>query len=100
MGASFRLPCVAASPAEFFAWLADRKGELWAATADGGDISTLDSRLSTPVAVVVGNEGAGLSPDVARQASRKVSIPMRPGAESLNVGVAAGILLYELLHDR
>jgi TrmH family RNA methyltransferase len=100
MGATFRLPCAASSPDEFFAWLADRKGEVWAATPDGADISTLDSRLSTLVAVAVGNEGAGLSPAVAAAAARKVSIPMRPGAESLNVGVAAGILLHELLHDR
>ncbi|HEX9164996.1 MAG TPA: TrmH family RNA methyltransferase, partial [Gemmatimonadales bacterium] len=60
----------------------------------------LRSPLSALVAVAVGNEGAGLSPAVAAAATRKVSIPMRPGAESLNVGVAAGILLYQLRHDR
>jgi TrmH family RNA methyltransferase len=100
MGATFRLPCVAATPEEFFAWLADRKGELWAAAADGEDIGRLTPHYSPLTAVVVGNEGAGLTPAVAAAAARKVSIPMRPGAESLNVGVAAGILLHELLHDR
>ena len=100
MGATFRLPCIAASPEEFFAWLADRKGELWAAAMEGVKASALRSPLSALVALAVGNEGAGLTPAVAAAAARKVSIPMRPGAESLNVGVAAGILLYELLHDR
>lgn len=100
MGATFRLPCVAAAPEEFFTWLADRKGQLWAAAADGEDIGHLTPHSSPLTAVVVGNEGAGLTPAVAAAAARKVSIPMRPGAESLNVGVAAGILLYELLHDR
>ena len=100
MGATFRLPCVAAAPEEFFAWLADRKGELWAAAAGGESLSLLTPHSSRLTAVAVGNEGAGLSPAVEAAAARKVSIPMRPGAESLNVGVAAGILLHELLHDR
>jgi TrmH family RNA methyltransferase len=100
MGASFRLPCVAASPEEFFPWLADRKGELWAAAMEGEKPSALRSPVSALVALALGNEGAGLSPAVAAKAARAVSIPMRPGAESLNVGVAAGILLHALLHER
>jgi TrmH family RNA methyltransferase len=99
MGATFRLPCVAAAPEEFFAWLADRQRDC-GPPADGENVSLLTPHLSRLTAVVVGNEGAGLSPAVSAMATRKVSIPMRPGAESLNVGVAAGILLYQLRHDR
>lgn len=100
MGASFRMPCVAARPEELFAWLADRKGELWAAAAGGESPSPSLSPARALLAIAIGNEGAGLSPSVAAAATRTVAIPMRPGAESLNVGVAAGILLCVLLHGR
>lgn len=45
-------------------------------------------------ALILGNEARGLSPDVTPHVSRWVSLPMRGKAESLNVGVAGGILMY------
>jgi TrmH family RNA methyltransferase len=47
-------------------------------------------------ALIVGNEGAGLSPGAAALAHERVAVPIAGRAESLNVAVAAGILLYEL----
>jgi TrmH family RNA methyltransferase len=47
-------------------------------------------------ALVVGNEGSGLSPHVRAALTQVVSLPISPIVESLNVAVAAGILLYEL----
>ncbi len=47
-------------------------------------------------AVVVGNEGHGLSPAVIAAATDQIYIPMEPGVESLNAGVAASVLLWEL----
>jgi TrmH family RNA methyltransferase len=47
------------------------------------------------LALVVGNEGAGVRPELRELAVRQVAIPLSRGAESLNVAVAAGILLYE-----
>lgn len=52
------------------------------------------------LAVVVGGEGEGLRPLVARHCDFAVTIPMVPRVESLNVSVAAGIALYELLIRR
>jgi TrmH family RNA methyltransferase len=49
-----------------------------------------------PVALALGSEGAGVSPALAALAVRRVGIPLLPGAESLNVAVAAGILLHEV----
>ena len=49
-----------------------------------------------PVAIALGNEGAGIHPEVAALAVRRVGIPLAPGAESLNVAAAAAILLYEV----
>src|SRR5262245_12336101 len=50
--------------------------------------------------VVIGGEGDGLRPLVARHCDFTVSVPMAPGVESLNVSVAAGVALYELLVRR
>lgn len=76
------------------AFLAGTNTELWAAAADGTPIAKLPH--PPRVAIAVGNEGAGVSAAVAAAAARRVAIPITSGAESLNVGVAAGILLYEL----
>jgi len=48
------------------------------------------------LALVFGSEGHGIPEDVVAACDRKVIIPMRPGVDSLNVAVAAGIFLYEL----
>lgn len=45
--------------------------------------------------ILLGNEGAGLSPDLAKLADETVSIPLASGVESLNVAIAAALLLYE-----
>ena len=47
--------------------------------------------------LVVGNEGAGLSPELLEMVGHEVSIPIARNAESLNVAIAAGILMYELM---
>ena len=47
--------------------------------------------------LVVGNEGNGVSPPVQAAATRRLRLPMRGGAESLNAAVAAGIMMYELM---
>ncbi|MGH7627262.1 MAG: TrmH family RNA methyltransferase [Gemmatimonadaceae bacterium] len=64
-------------------WAADRAGE----SCDG---------VSSPpsMALIVSNEGAGLSSDAARRAVRRIGVPLAPEIESLNVAVAAGILLH------
>ncbi|MET3574582.1 TrmH family RNA methyltransferase [Bhargavaea ullalensis] len=51
---------------------------------------------SDTFALLVGNEGSGVDPELLSQADRRLMIPIRGKAESLNVAVAAGILLYAL----
>jgi TrmH family RNA methyltransferase len=48
----------------------------------------------------VGGEGAGLPDDVQALADVRLHIPMRPPVESLNVAVAAGVILYEAYRQR
>ena len=52
--------------------------------------------LPLPTAIIVGNENTGLSVETRERCTELVRIPMAPGQSSLNVGVAAGVLLYEL----
>jgi TrmH family RNA methyltransferase len=98
VGASFRFPAVPASFQEFVAWSRLQLSEIWVAAMSGQPLDRLPRRSSDrpPVALVVGNEGAGVSESLDRAASRRVAIPLAQEVESLNVAVAAGILLYQV----
>ncbi|HTZ94342.1 MAG TPA: RNA methyltransferase [Streptosporangiaceae bacterium] len=96
MGALFTVPLAAAvSAAELMAW-AHRRGVRVAATSARGSVTCWDADLRPPLAVLLGSEGAGLPQDVLDAADLRVAIPMTGTAESLNLSVAAGILLYEV----
>jgi len=53
-----------------------------------------------PVALLIGNEGAGLPEEVERSADARIRIPMTGGVESLNAAAAAAILFYEAARQR
>jgi TrmH family RNA methyltransferase len=53
-----------------------------------------------PVALLVGNEGAGLPEEVERSADARIRIPMASGVESLNAAAAAAVLFYEAARQR
>ena len=100
MGATFRHPVLPLDDAPFIKWARDRGLTLWAAAVDGVPLArALDTsnRGKELIAVIVGNEGAGIRPQLNAIAAQRVAIPLAHGAESLNVAVAAGILLYEVL---
>ncbi|SRR5579875_646137 len=59
-----------------------------------------DVDLTTPVALAFGNEGQGFSPRVLARADESVAIPMGAASESLNVAVAAGIILFSAVQQR
>jgi TrmH family RNA methyltransferase len=93
-GAHFHIPTLHGSAEELLAFLREHEVVLWGSAANG---TPLDS-VTPPkrVALAVGNEGAGLSTAVRAAAERMVALPMAAGVESLNVAVAAGIILYAL----
>jgi 23S rRNA (guanosine2251-2'-O)-methyltransferase len=83
-------------------WLNDVKGpELWvyAAAADGGQ-SLWDAELDGGLVLVFGAEGKGVRPLVRRSCDGAVAIPLAGRVESLNVSVAAALLLYEAARQR
>jgi len=103
MGATFRHPLLAFDDPGFIAWSRRHDVTLWATAADGEPLERAvaglnggGDRSAGVIAVIVGNEGAGIRPHLNAVAVRRVAIPLAQGAESLNVAVAAGILLYEV----
>lgn len=94
MGALFRLPHLHADDVAVLHWLSSNQVALWATAMDGEPI--LSGAPPAPIAIVLGNEGAGVRDDLLARADRRVSIPIAPIAESLNVAVAAGIILHQV----
>jgi 23S rRNA (guanosine2251-2'-O)-methyltransferase len=78
-----------------------KRADLWAYAAAGNGGTTLwQADLSGGVALVLGAEGRGLRPLVRRNCDATISIPLAAGVESLNVSVAAAVLLYEARRQR
>lgn len=93
MGGYFRLPCVAVDETGFRRWAEATRVRVVLAAVDG---PPPEGVRGTSLAVVVGNEGQGIRPSLTDWAQGRIGIALREGAESLNVAVAAGILLYEV----
>jgi 23S rRNA (guanosine2251-2'-O)-methyltransferase len=83
-------------------YLADIKGpDLWAYAAESeGELSVWNAELTGGVALVFGAEGKGVRPLVRRTCDAVISIPLAGRVGSLNVSVAAGVLLYEARRQR
>jgi RNA methyltransferase, TrmH family len=95
MGALFGLPVAQSREAgEFFAWAGDR-GVTVITTSARAAVSFWDASYPRPLALLLGAEGSGLPAEVLARGDICVRIPMVGTAESLNLAVAAGLLLYE-----
>lgn len=99
MGALFRLPVVhGAAPGELVAFLQDQVKIVVAHV--GGKRPYYDGDYRGKLAIVVGNENRGPSPELLQASPVWVKIPLWGPVESLNVAVAAAILLYEAARQR
>jgi TrmH family RNA methyltransferase len=98
-GSVFRVPIVRAPLQQIAAQLAQQGTAIYAAVAQRLDsTSLLDTRLATNCALMIGNEGAGLSAVALILAQHRIRIPC--AVESLNAAVAGSTLLYEALRQR
>jgi TrmH family RNA methyltransferase len=100
MGSVFRLPVLhgldGAAVIDFA-----RRHRLQIVVADGGgDRSYTDFDFRRPLLLVVGAEAAGVPPELLQAATARVRIPLQAPVESLNVAVAAGVLLFEAQRQR
>ena len=98
-GSVFRQPLVKVKLGDVIAQLKDRGVRVVASSSHKG--RALDQvALTGPLALVVGNEGAGLPNEILSEADELVTIPHSSRVESLNAGIAASILLYEAARQR
>ena len=78
-----------------------KKAGVWVyGTAAGGDTTLYRADLKSAAAIVIGNEGEGMSRLVSERCDFKVSIPMKGSISSLNASAAAAIMLYEAVRQR
>ena len=115
MGSALRLPIVVgAKRADIAARCRQHRIKMIASTADPPraqaiieDAARVETvklcsavDMTVPLALIIGREATGVSPTAAREADEFVHIPMAKGVESLNVAVAAAMLLYETARQR
>jgi len=100
MGSAFRLPNLRGLSIEKALDTLEARGVLVLATAVDGERRYDETDLRGPVAVVVGSEAAGLPASVRERSSARLRIPLAGPVESLNVGVAAALVLFEAARQR
>ena len=99
LGTIFALPVVATTTSETMAWLTEHGIRVVATIVDATtDYAAAD--LRGPLAIVLGSEADGLSPVWHGPGVTPISIPMRGIADSLNVSIAAAVVLYEAVRQR
>lgn len=103
MGSAFRLPLLALPSLEEALVLLRARGVRVAATVaphTPGAQACFDVDWHGPLALVFGNESAGLPEPALLRVDERITIPLAGGVESLNVGVAAGVLLFAAARQR
>jgi len=99
MGSALRLPIVRAEIADVLRALRTAGIETSVLVPrDGRPLFEVDFRK--PSALILGSEGAGVPDELLQQVDRRITIPMQQPVESLNVGVAAALVLYEAYRQR
>jgi len=99
-GSLFRVPVMQIDAEKLIALKSQGIRLLAAVAPDSDSDSVFDCDLTTACALMIGNEGAGLSPELLALADARISIPMPGRVESLNAAVAGSLLLYEASRQR
>jgi len=99
LGTSFLVPCCTSSVEAVKPWVLERGLTICAAKVDA-PTTHFEFDFTQPTALVLGSEAHGLSAKWAGEAIQSVRIPLSGFADSLNVSVAAAVLVYEALRQR
>lgn len=99
-GQWFRLPMIVASDLKADIQHMKNQGVQVIATLPTATLTYWQVDLTRPTLIVLGNEGAGLSPGLSVMSDVAVKIPLASGVESLNVAIAAALILYEARRQR
>jgi TrmH family RNA methyltransferase len=100
MGSAFRLPIAAAADASIVLQKIGRARIRTFAMVPRGGVPPHRANLAAPSAILLGGEGAGLSRELTESVDEQLTIEMRSPVESLNVSVAAALVLYEASRQR
>jgi TrmH family RNA methyltransferase len=95
MGSIFNVPLAATDRAGFLSWVARWPGDVVATTLAARE-DFRKAAYKSPVLLLMGSEGPGLSDALAAIATRRVKIPMAGKLDSLNLAVATALMLYQL----
>jgi TrmH family RNA methyltransferase len=93
MGSIFAVPIVKATEAEFAGWRSSWPGSV-VGTLLSAEVDHRQASYAKPAMILMGNEQQGLTPEMAALCDVNVKIPMRGRADSLNLSVATGIMIY------
>ncbi|MEI3606010.1 RNA methyltransferase [Pseudogracilibacillus sp. SE30717A] len=96
-GSIFHIPIVQASLDETITRLKQENYTIWASALRNA-MNYKEAKIEGKVALIVGNEGAGISEEILQMADKIIKIPIYGKAESLNVSVATGILMYKMIN--
>jgi len=98
-GSILRLPFLQIPSGELLKLLRDQRVRMLATSSHKGT-PLADANWTLPLAIFIGNEGAGLPREILHQMDETLVIPQAAQVESLNAGVAASIVLYEAARNR
>lgn len=97
-GAIFNIPVYSLSRADFVKLAVKNNLKLAMTDMDGENV--FDFKPTLPIGIVVGNEGQGVSDEIEKISSIKLTIPMKKGIESLNAGVSGSVVMFEIASKR
>ena len=99
-GAIFNVPiCRSSNLKDTISFLKESGLKIFAAT-EQADKHYFEHNLTGPIALILGSEGEGISEEYLKKSDAALKIPMLGDVDSLNVSVAAGVLMYEIVRQR
>lgn len=99
-GMIFEVPVIYVKDTDSLKSMLAHAGRRLVVTSVDGGRPYYEEDLSRGIALVIGNEGSGVSDEIMRMADVRVTLPMKGRIESLNAAVAAAILMYEAVRGR
>ena len=97
MGSLFAVPIVQTTRDEFIAYMQAWKGAVIGTHLSDRTVDYREATYTKPVLLVMGNEQAGLTPELSGALPTLVKLPMKGRADSLNLAIATGVMLYRIL---
>ena len=94
MGSTFSIPVVPVSKAEFLDLVSGWSGSVIATALNDRTVDFREADYKKPMILVMGNEQAGITPEIQDAVHQTVKLPMNGRADSLNLAIATGIMLY------